>query len=40
MGPNETEEQDNFDSWLTDLSDKKQPEACSIDNDDCEACGS
>tara|TARA_R100001244_G_C5155808_1_gene130362 strand:- start:744 stop:905 length:162 start_codon:yes stop_codon:yes gene_type:complete len=29
-----------FDSWLVDLEDKEQPEACSIDNPDCENCGS
>tara|TARA_R100001244_G_scaffold116477_1_gene86554 strand:- start:197 stop:337 length:141 start_codon:yes stop_codon:yes gene_type:complete len=29
-----------WDSWLTDLEDKDQPESCSIDNPDCEACGS
>ena len=30
----------NFDDWLGDLEEKKQPEACSIDNPDCEVCGS
>ena len=34
--PNE----DSFDSWLGDLEEKDQPQACSIDNPDCEACGS
>jgi len=35
------ESRDNtFDSWLVDLEDKDQPEACSIDNPDCENCGS
>jgi hypothetical protein len=35
------ESRDNtFDSWLTDLEEKEQPEACSIDNPDCENCGS
>lgn len=29
-----------WDSWLGDLEEKEQPEACSIDNPDCEACGS
>lgn len=29
-----------FDSWLIDLEDKEQPESCSIDNPDCENCGS
>jgi len=32
--------QNTFDSWLIDLEDKEQPEACSIDNPDCENCGS
>ena len=35
------ESRDNtFDSWITDLEDQEQPEACSIDNPDCENCGS
>lgn len=29
-----------FDSWLGELEDKEQPKACSIDNPDCENCGS
>ena len=29
-----------FESWIVDLEDKDQPENCSIDNEDCEACGS
>tara|TARA_R100001244_G_scaffold132307_1_gene108024 strand:- start:3416 stop:3580 length:165 start_codon:yes stop_codon:yes gene_type:complete len=29
-----------FDDWLDNLEDKEQPEACSIDNPDCENCGS
>jgi hypothetical protein len=29
-----------FESWIVDLEDKEQPEACSIDNPDCENCGS
>ena len=31
---------DTFDSWILDLEDQEQPEACSIDNPDCENCGS
>jgi|2_EtaG_2_1085320.scaffolds.fasta_scaffold201013_2 hypothetical protein len=31
---------DTFESWIVDLEDKEQPEACSIDNPDCENCGS
>ncbi|MCS5663165.1 MAG: hypothetical protein NZ604_02620 [Flavobacteriales bacterium] len=33
-------EEDSFSSWLNDLEDKEQPQACSIDDPDCEACGS
>lgn len=29
-----------WDSWLNDMSEREQPEACSIDNPDCENCGS
>ena len=29
-----------FDDWLNDLEEKEQPQACSIDNPDCENCGS
>lgn len=36
----QNQEEDSFSSWLTDLEDKEQPQACSIDNPDCEACGS
>ena len=32
--------QNTFDSWVEDLEDKDQPEVCSVDNEDCEACGS
>lgn len=31
---------DNLDSWIVGLEDKEQPVACSIDDEDCEACGS
>ena len=36
----EESKQNTFDSWLVDLEDKEQPQACSIDNPDCENCGS
>jgi hypothetical protein len=36
----QNQEDDSFDSWLGDLEEKEQPQACSIDNPDCEACGS
>ena len=29
-----------WDGWLSELEEKDQPETCSIDNPDCEACGS
>ena len=32
--------EESFDSWLNDLEDKEQPQACSIDDPECEACGS
>ena len=32
--------QETFDSWIIDLEDKEQPDQCSIDNPDCENCGS
>jgi len=32
--------QNTFDSWIVDLEDKTQPEACSLDDEDCENCGS
>jgi|TARA_B110000467_G_scaffold127356_1_gene120413 hypothetical protein len=32
--------EDSFDSWLGDLEKKDQPQQCSIDNPECEACGS
>jgi hypothetical protein len=31
---------DTFDSWIVDLEEKEQPETCSIDDEDCENCGS
>ena len=32
--------EDTFSGWLNELEEKDQPEACSIDNPDCENCGS
>jgi len=29
-----------FGDWLNELEEKKQPEVCTIDDPDCEACGS
>tara|TARA_R110000822_G_scaffold212912_2_gene348279 strand:- start:191 stop:352 length:162 start_codon:yes stop_codon:yes gene_type:complete len=36
----EESKQDILDSWIVDLTEKDQPDACSIDDEDCEACGS
>jgi hypothetical protein len=33
-------QEDSFDSWLGDLEEKEQPQQCSIDDQECEACGS
>ena len=32
--------EDTFSGWLDELEEKPQPEACSIENPDCENCGS
>jgi len=29
-----------FESWIVDLEEQEQPEACNIDDPDCENCGS
>lgn len=31
---------ETWDSWLDALEGQEQPEACSINDEDCEACGS
>ena len=36
----EESKQSTFDSWIVDLEDGEQPDTCSIDDEDCEACGS
>jgi len=36
----EESKNDTFESWIVDLEETKQPESCSIDDEDCEACGS
>lgn len=36
----EESKNNTFESWIVDLEDKEQPETCSIDDKDCEACGS
>lgn len=30
----------DFEDFINELENKEQPEQCSIDNPDCEACGS
>ena len=37
---NKEKTRETWDSWLNELEEKDQPEACSIDNPDCENCGS
>ena len=37
---NEDIAKETWESWIVDLEDKEQPETCSIDDEDCEACGS
>tara|TARA_R110000782_G_scaffold469_1_gene1460 strand:- start:2767 stop:2913 length:147 start_codon:yes stop_codon:yes gene_type:complete len=37
---NEEVAREQWDNWIVDLQDGEQPEACSIDDEDCEACGS
>jgi len=36
----ETEVDTTWNEWLNDMSDRDQPEACGVDNPECEACGS
>ena len=31
---------DSFDQFIEELAQQEQPEQCSIDNPECEACGS
>jgi len=37
---NEEIAKETWESWIVDLEDKEQPETCSIDDENCEACGS
>ena len=37
---NEKIARETWDSWISVLEDADQPDACAIDNPDCEACGS
>lgn len=34
------DKENSFEDFLKELEEQPQPEACSIDNPDCEACGS
>lgn len=36
----QAQEDSGFGSWLEDLEEKEQPKACSIENPDCQSCGS
>ena len=36
----EQSQKDTFDSWIVDLEEKDQPEACNIDDPECDNCGS
>ena len=36
----ETAEHLGFDAWIDDMEEQEQPQQCSIDNPDCENCGS
>ena len=29
-----------FENWIEDLQEQEQPEVCTVDGEDCEACGS
>ena len=37
---NITHDNDSLDSFINDLTTQEQPEQCSIDNPDCDSCGS
>lgn len=36
----EESKKDTFNSWIDELEEKDQPDACSLDEEDCENCGS
>lgn len=40
LARSEESSNDTFESWIVDLEEGDQPEACSIDDPDCENCGS
>jgi len=40
LNRSEESSSDTFESWIVDLTDQDQPDTCSIDDEDCEACGS
>ena len=37
---NEEIAKETWESWIVDLEEQEQPKTCSIDDEDCEACGS
>ena len=37
---NEEIAKETWESWIVDLEEQEQPETCSIDDEDCENCGS
>ena len=40
FGFHNEKEHTGFDAWIEDMENSEQPEQCSIDNPDCENCGS
>jgi hypothetical protein len=40
MKKSEEATENTFESWIVDLEEQEQPEACNIDDPDCENCGS
>lgn len=40
MEKNKEKAKEVFESWIKDLEEQEQPESCSTDDEDCEACGS
>jgi len=40
MKKSEEATENAFESWIVDLEEQEQPEACNIDDPDCENCGS
>jgi len=36
----ETSENIGFDDWVSDMEEQEQPDACNVQDEDCENCGS